>query len=159
MLEAEVRVLRQQQQYGHGLVADIAAERFAEQPIAGMNPPAWVLGHLAYALDRHATFAGGEQKLADWQQRFGKGSTLLPGAEDYPSKEALLAAWDGAIDRMIAAVESASDETLASANTGPLPNAFPTVGDFLAFSMTAHTAGHLGQLSAWRRAIGHAAMY
>ena len=31
---------------------------------------------------------------------------------------------------------------------------FPTVGDFVIFLMTAHEMDHLGQIAAWRRAMG-----
>jgi len=31
---------------------------------------------------------------------------------------------------------------------------FPTVGDFAIFLMTAHEMDHLGQIAAWRRAMG-----
>lgn len=159
MLETEIRLLRQLSDYAGGLIADIPAEKFAHQPVPGMNTPAWILGHLAYALDRHATFVGATQQLAGWQETFGKGSTLAEDAAAYPAKEEIVAAWNDAVDRMIAAVEGADDAKLAEPNPGPLPDALPTVADFLAFSMTSHTATHLGQLSAWRRADGHAALY
>jgi uncharacterized damage-inducible protein DinB len=31
---------------------------------------------------------------------------------------------------------------------------FPTVGDQMVFMMTAHEMDHLGQMAAWRRAMG-----
>jgi hypothetical protein len=34
------------------LVGEIADERLAEQPLAGVNHPAWILGHLAWTADR-----------------------------------------------------------------------------------------------------------
>ena len=30
----------------------------------------------------------------------------------------------------------------------------PTIGDFAVIMMTTHEAGHLGQVTAWRRAMG-----
>lgn len=159
MLEEPVRVLRFLQAYGDGLAAAIPAEDFAKQPAPGMNPPAWIFGHLAFALDRHATFVGGEQHLGDWKEKFGKGSMPSADAADYPTKDELLAAWRGAIDRIIAAVESAPPEAFAVENTYVAPESLPTIGDFLTFSMTGHTSLHLGQLSAWRRAIGQPSLF
>jgi hypothetical protein len=31
---------------------------------------------------------------------------------------------------------------------------FPTVGDMIVFMMTSHEMDHLGQIAAWRRAMG-----
>lgn len=159
MLEIEVRLLRQLRDYADALIGDVPADRFAHQAVPGMNPPAWILGHLAYALDRHATFVGATQQLASWQAAFGKGSSPSAEPSTIPPRDEIVAAWRGAVDRMVAAVEAADPARLAEPNPGPLPDAFPTVADFLAYSMTTHTATHLGQLSAWRRAMGNAALY
>lgn len=159
MLAEQINVLRFLQSVGDGLVADIADDDFCRQPVAGMNHPAWILGHLAYALDRHATFVGAQQHYADWQDLFGKGSTPTDDASKYPAKEELIAAWHGAIDRVIAGVQAATPEELAKPNEYVRPEALPTLGDFLTFSMTGHTATHLGQLSAWRRADGRAPLF
>ena len=156
MLEKEIALLKFARGYADSLIGDIEPGDFGKQPVAGMNSPAWILGHLAYALDRHATFAGGEQTLGAWQELFGKGS---PAAANYPPKDEIVAAWHGAVERMIATVESADDAALTAPNPGPLPDAFPTVADFLAFSMAVHTSTHLGQLSAWRRADGRPPLY
>ena len=31
---------------------------------------------------------------------------------------------------------------------------FPTVGDFVDYLLSAHEANHIGQIAAWRRAMG-----
>ena len=31
---------------------------------------------------------------------------------------------------------------------------FPTLGDYTAFVMTTHEGSHIGQIAAWRRAMG-----
>lgn len=154
MFEEQVNVLRLLQGIGDGLLADIAAEDFCKQPLPAMNHPAWILGHLTFATDRHATFVGAEQQHADWDGLFGKGSTPEADLGKYPSKEELIAAWHGSNNRIITGVQAASPETLAAPNEHVRPEALPTLGDFLTFSMVGHTSTHLGQLSAWRRASG-----
>lgn len=157
--DSPTKVLRMMQAYGDSLCADIPAEDFCKQPVAGMNHPAWTLGHLAFAADRHSRYAGGEPQLTDWETLFGLGSQPSDDPTVYPSKEQLIAAWHAANDRLLAAIESADPARFEEPTQGPLGEALPTVGDFLTFSMTAHTSMHLGQLSAWRRAMGKPAMF
>ena len=159
MLTTAINVLRFLEGYGDMLVADVSPEDFCRQPLPGMNHPAWVFGHLAYASDRHGTLVGNDQRLGDWQGMFAKGSATSDDPANYPSKDELLAAWKAANSRLIAAVEGASPERLATPNTY-LPNGLlPTLGDFLAYSMTGHTSSHLGQVSAWRRADGRPPLF
>ena len=52
MLESALRVNQFLVSYCRMLVGDIADERFTEQPLPGVNHPAWILGHLAFSADR-----------------------------------------------------------------------------------------------------------
>jgi hypothetical protein len=159
MLTNAINVLRFLEGYGDTLVADVAPEDFCRQPLPGMNHPAWVFGHLAYASDRHGSLLGNDQQLAGWQGLFAKGSATSDNPADYPSKAELLAAWHAANARLIAAVEAASPEALGATNTYLPRPPLPTLGDFLTYSMTGHTASHLGQISAWRRADGRPPLF
>ncbi|MEO1236586.1 MAG: DinB family protein [Planctomycetota bacterium] len=152
--DREIRTLRFMQGYGDDLLADIAPEDFCRQPVAKMNHPAWIIGHLAVAADHHAAEAGGTPQLVGWDRRFDFGTEPSADPADYPGKAELIDAWHAANDRYIAAVSTAAPQALAEPTRGPLAEALPTVGDFLTFSLTAHTSLHLGQLSAWRRAAG-----
>ncbi|MEM1109932.1 MAG: DinB family protein [Planctomycetota bacterium] len=152
--DKEIKVLRFMQNYGDQLLEGIAAEDFCRQPVPGMNHPAWIIGHLATAADSHAGEAGGQPELHGWDKQFGFASELSSDLTDYPGKDELVKAWHDANDRFIDAVSSASPEVLAGPTRGPLGEMLPQVSDFLAFSLTAHTSLHLGQLSAWRRAVG-----
>ena len=145
--------------YGEMLVGGLSEEEMDAQPAGGINTPAWILGHLAYAADRHATFVGGEPQLADWADRFGQSSEPPSSLDQRPGKAELIAAWNDATERLLAAFAAASDEQLDAATGGPLAESFPQVRDFLTFSLGSHTAVHLGQLSAWRRAMGKPAMF
>ena len=158
MLTPAINTFRVNVGYCDGLVADIAAEDFCEQPVPGMNHPAWIIGHLAFAADRHTGMLGAEPQLGDWRELFGKGSAL-DDASKYPSKAEVMAAWHGAAERYIAAAEAATPEQLAAPHEYVQPDKLPTLGDFITFSMTAHTATHLGQLSAWRRAMGRPSLF
>ncbi|MEM8782275.1 MAG: DinB family protein [Planctomycetota bacterium] len=154
MLEREAGVLRFMQGYGDNLLADIEPETMCTSASPDVNHPAWIVGHLALAADAHSVDAGGVAQLGDWNDRFGFGSGLTHDPADYPGKSELIDAWHAANERLIAAATSADAETLSKPKRGRLAASLPTVGDFLAFSMTGHTSLHLGQLSAWRRAMG-----
>ena len=52
MLDNAIQVNLFLMHYCQMLVGDIADERMAEQPHAGVNHPAWVVGHLAWAESR-----------------------------------------------------------------------------------------------------------
>ncbi|MEM6798134.1 MAG: DinB family protein [Planctomycetota bacterium] len=159
MLTHAINVFRVSRAYCDSLVEDIAPEDFCKQPVAGLNHPAWIVGHLAVSADRHGTFVGGVAELTGWKTKFGFGSEMSADPADYPDKATLIAAWHAAHDRYIAAAQAASPELLAGPNEYVRPEQLPTLADFITFSMTAHTAIHLGQLSAWRRADGRAPLF
>lgn len=159
MFEDEARVLRFMQGYGDMLLADVEPEDMCRQPVAGMNHPAWIVGHLAMSADQHSVSAGGRRELKAWGERFGFGSEPTAEADAYPGKDELIEAWHDANERLIAAAQSATEAQLAAPTHGPLGEAYPTVAHFLTFSMTGHTSLHLGQLSAWRRADGRPRLF
>jgi len=141
--------------YAKMLVADLDAQQMTTQPHPKMNHPAWVLGHLATSSEFGCSMLGLEAKLpADWSEKFGNGSTPVPGG-DYPGKDTLLSTLEETHQRLTIALEAADAATLGS----QMPNeefrrVMPTLGDGLVFLATGHECTHLGQLSAWRRAVG-----
>jgi hypothetical protein len=138
------------------LVADIPDERMAAQPVEGrvMNHPAFLLGHLAWANDNLLALLGGAPKLGHLKDVYGMGSRVTEERGLYASKADLLAWHQQAHQDLLAAVQAATPETLASPAPDRMRTRFPTVGTFLAALMTSHYANHLGQLSAWRRVMG-----
>jgi hypothetical protein len=63
------------------------------------------------------------------------------------------------MEQQHARVAQALSEADTAALAQPLANEkmrahFPTVGDFAIFLMTSHEMDHLGQIAAWRRAMG-----
>lgn len=159
MFDEEIKILRFMQGYGDSLLADIEPEDMCRQPVAGINHPAWIIGHLAIAADGHSKYAGGEPRLEAWHDRFNFGTKMTENLSDYPAKDELMREWHEANARLITAVSSANAAMLDAPTQGPLGQSLPTVGDFLAFSMTGHTSLHLGQLSAWRRADGRPPLF
>ena len=75
MLDSELKVNRFLMGYLRMLIADVPDERMAEQPVAGVNHPAWILGHLAYSADRGRWLLGLNRECpAEWTEMFGPGS-------------------------------------------------------------------------------------
>ena len=137
--------------------------RFARsdgEPIVS-NHPAFVFGHLSLypervvsQLQRDADSVAPSQSYA---QLFSHEATCVddPDGSIYPPMEEV-------VERMLRGYRQAS-EVLRSAEDGlflqenpleRLRSKFPTVGAALGFYVSGHMMMHLGQLSAWRRAMG-----
>lgn len=141
--------------YARQLLADLDDVQMVAQPVAGMNHPAWIVGHLIYSCQ----MIGVEMGLApwlpgDWEQRFIAGSPVEADPARYPAKDELIAMFEEATRRVRERLAQMTDAEL----DGPLPDeryreTFPTLGHAVLHILTVHTAIHLGQLSAWRRAM------
>lgn len=153
MLKSALHIFGRNLDYARRLVADLPEEGMAVQPAPGMNHAAWVTGHLAWTCDFGAGLFGLPPQLdASWAQRFDNNSQPVTDRTSYPTKAELMAALESGHARLAAIIQRATPEQLAQ----PLPyedfrSAFPTVGDAALHLLTSHEAGHLGQLSAWRR--------
>lgn len=142
--------------YARRLLVDIPEEQMTAQPTDGMNHPAWILGHLTGSFQ----LIGGEMGVKPWLSQqwlasFQTGSTPAASDSSYPGKDDLVQAFEDAQARLTAALANMESEDLDE----PLPDAryrhvFPTLGSAVLHILTTHTAVHLGQLSAWRRAMG-----
>ena len=156
MLDTEIKINLFLMQYCRMLMADIADERMAEEPLPGVNHPAWILGHLAISADHAVTRAGGEAVLPpEWKTLFGPGTKHAASRDAYPSREELFRTVEEGFERARQQAAAATPEQLAQPTANPrMKDALPTAREAVAFLLTAHLAGHLGQLSAWRRMIG-----
>lgn len=147
-------------EYAEKLAAELSDDELALQPHPGMNHAAWVLGHVALGSDLVAALLG--QSLvtdANWMTTFGPGSTPTPDRSAYPAKEQLLTTMRTTHARAIDLLSRATPEQLNQPNQTPFfPAQFPTVGALITHLLTTHAALHLGQLSAWRRALGKGAV-
>jgi hypothetical protein len=137
-------------------VADVSAADMAAQPAGIVNHPAWVIGHLAHSCE----LLGGVIGMAPWlpphcAQRYGMGSEPVADAGRYETKHAALAMLADAQARIARAIERLDESRLDA----PFPNAayrdvFPTVRHALLQVLVGHTAHHVGQVGAWRKAMG-----
>lgn len=151
--------------YGLRLVEGLASEQFVAQPMGwarekgdasrGMNHPAWILGHLNLYCGVADAMARGVVVIDPAEDRFGPKSRPLADISAYPSPALLVQEFREGHDAAAKSLEAATREVLEA------PPAFerwrvmhPTVGDMLVTLMVKHESGHLGQLSAWRRAMG-----
>jgi hypothetical protein len=142
--------------YAQMLVGEIPDEEMAGQPEGIVNHPAWTLGHLGYASDYAAILLGLEGTTPQpWVELFGRGTTPVDDRTKYPPKEEMLAALEQQHARVADAISKA-DPALFEQPTAneEFRQIMPTVGDGLAYLLVSHEATHLGQVSAWRRAMG-----
>lgn len=142
------------------LMQDVADDQMAHQPSAGINPPGWVVGHLAVVNDMALGLLGKEPRLpadkrADWNTEFGPGSDPLPQTGQYPAKAELMAALRETHAAVGEAIEGVDLSAMTDPNPiAPLAKGLPTTGDLLAHILSTHPAMHIGHLSNWRRQVG-----
>jgi hypothetical protein len=138
------------------LVKDLSDEQMVQQPNGVVSHPAWTLGHLAAASSYVAKVLGLESTFpADWEERFKTGGVPSADASTFPSKDAILAELRAQHQCVADAIVKADPAIFSK----ELPDEgarehFPTIGDFCSYLMTAHEGNHIGQIAAWRRAMG-----
>lgn len=142
--------------YAQTLAQDVAPEEMTLQPSGIPNHAAWTLGHLVLAADGAAKYMGqGSTIPENYAELFGQGTTPSTDAKIYPDKETLLKQLAEQHARATAAFETVSDDIMNEQFPNEqMRSLFPTVGDLIIYLMTSHGAGHNGQFSAWRRALG-----
>ncbi len=143
-------------QFAEMLLEAVPEERICQQPGTLKNHAAWILGHIAKSCDFAATqFDVASTFPPEWNDLFQRGSQPLSDRDLYPTKAALLTELRRQHEKLDALVEKMDDKVLARPLADEVRRQlFPTEGDFLVFVMVVHEAMHLGQLSAWRRALG-----
>jgi uncharacterized damage-inducible protein DinB len=136
------------------LVRDLSDEETVRQPHGVVNHPAWTLRHLASSSNFLAKTLGLESTTpAEWDAPSPDGAPS-GSASDYPSKAELLAALKAQHERVTEAVTNAAPELFAKDCDEQMRSYFPKVGDLIDYMLTAHEGTHIGQISAWRRAMG-----
>ncbi len=136
------------------LVKDLTDEQMVSQPHGVVNHPAWTLRHLASSSNFLAKTIGLEPTApAEWEAPSPDG-VPSSDASQYPSKSELLAALGAQHERIAEAVANADPALFASDSAEAMRSHFPKVGDIVEYMLTAHEATHIGQISAWRRAMG-----
>jgi uncharacterized damage-inducible protein DinB len=147
--------------YAKKLVEDVNESQMAVKPSSGLdNHPAFTLGHLVTAYANLMNNLTGEFILADGFKeiflRTGPGDPTLPNADAaaYPSKEKLLEEMNKQHERLVAHLLRMDEKKLKENFEWRFSSFFPTYLDRITFLCVNHYAMHLGQLAAWRRAMG-----
>jgi uncharacterized damage-inducible protein DinB len=78
----------------------------------------------------------------------------VPKPGGYPGKHVILESFKTAHERLVTITRTARTETLHALPPERFRSRFPTAGHVALHMLTNHEAVHLGQLSAWRRALG-----
>jgi hypothetical protein len=146
------------------LTEDVEDGELTVQPAAGMNHPAWILGHLTitreWVKDLLKLPARAGWDGAGWMAKFNRGSAITGARGDYPAKAELLGALEETHREIEAAARGLTEADLArEMPVERLRSVFSCVGDMVVGLMTTHEAFHMGQLSAWRRARGRKALF
>lgn len=153
--------------YSERLLIDVTSETYARLARPGgetirSNHPAFILGHLSLYPSRVMTQLGeelGETAAPEgWQAMFEPGAVCRddPDGSIYPPLEALKSRYYASYAAAKDAIAQCDDGRLQDEHDidGPLRELFPRIGMALNFYLVGHVQVHLGQLSAWRRAMG-----
>lgn len=157
MIDAVLALHQRNLDYARRLTADLNDDQLCAQPTASlMNHAAWVLGHLALVADFYACLLGRPSELPpNWHSLFGMNSCPEPDRSRYPSKAELLAALEKAYANVEQAIQAQPPSFWDQPPADPRwQSRFPTNRHMLLAMLINHDATHLGQLSAWRRALG-----
>jgi hypothetical protein len=161
MFDREIRISRHMTTGLKAIVKDLDDAQFT-RPISGaVNPPAYIVSHLAVTAD-FGLIKLGQAMLCppQWHKSFGPGSKPDPACV-YPSKAELIAAIDRGYDALRTAAVAATPEVIVKPHGVPFFNGTPieSVGDVVALLLTSHLGLHVGQLSLMRRQFGFAPLF
>ena len=143
--------------YAKRLVADLSDDQMVAQPIAGreLNHPAFMLGHLAFVADFGCSLLGHEMtSTPKFKETYSSAAKPQGDRTVYLAKADTLAVYEENHARLAAAAVAATPEILHGLPPERMRSRFPTVAHTILHMLTNHEAVHLGQLSAWRRALG-----
>lgn len=149
------------------LVDDVPAHQFARLPRIGelrvsINHPAFVLGHLALYPARVLQLCGvDDPALAPpdgYEGLFSAGKECLDDPENtiYPARDAVIGAFTDRYTRGLERLETLTEADLSrDIEIDRYREIFGSAGIGVNFLFNTHLGFHLGQLSAWRRAMGY----
>jgi hypothetical protein len=138
------------------ILAGLDDSHCALEPQPGAKTAGWLIGHLTVSGDFARRMCGLPRLCpADWPAQFNPGTEPSHQPTDYPPIATLCEMFRLVYSDLCRVASELDAQPLASMNPfAPAREAFPTVGDFLAYLMTGHLGYHLGQLVAWRAAAG-----
>jgi hypothetical protein len=145
--------------YAELLLQDIPAEKFTHMPHPTMNHPAFCIGHLALYPDKALKLVGMEDGVVEkpgYAELFEASATCVDDPDRYPPKDEVVAYFFDRYRAIQQHLPEVPESTLQQPfkGEGRAANMFQTVASAVNFYMNCHTMLHLGQISAWRRAVG-----
>lgn len=147
--------------FARELVQDLDEAQMTICPGPGLeNHPAFTLGHLVTAIALMNKYLDGDYQLPDgWEELFkrnGPGDPRKPeeNKDAYPDKRTLLDELERQHEMLYATLDQYPEEAFAGAKEWRFSTYMPTQLDTSIFMLVNHSGMHLGQLSAWRRAMG-----
>lgn len=147
--------------YAKALVQDLSDDQMTTTPSNGLeNHPAFTLGHLISGSAGLAEDLGAKFEMPDkWADLFlrkGPGDPRKPDPDKnkYPSKEMLLKELEDQHAKVRLRLVNIDIIELNKPVKWRFNTYMPTLLDLVVFMCINHEAMHLGQLAAWRRAMG-----
>lgn len=152
--------------YAGRLLSDIPDDKFATFARVGngmihSNHPAFVCGHLSLYAPKILADLGLDnasiQPPDSYQTLFSKDAQCEDDADRkrYPAAEELRTTLIDGYTAVANALQQADDEIFLGENPNEVMRGkFPTTGAMHGFYVGGHFMIHMGQVSAWRRAIG-----
>src|SRR5262245_28313939 len=108
MFDQELKLYAMALDYCKKSAAEIDESKMTHQPAPAMNPPLWIMGHLAVATDYALMNLGQKPQCPkDWHKAFGMGSKCLTEMSPRPTKAELLKAIETGHERVAAAARAA----------------------------------------------------
>ena len=152
--------------YAERLLKDVRPDQFARHARIGQteiesNHPAFIYGHLSLYAPRVIQQTGGDSAAflppSEFEQRFSKDAQCVDDADGsiYPPMDQVTSVMLAGYRAAAEALENAADDVFERENPNEVMRSkFPTNGAMLGFYVGGHFMLHMGQMSAWRRAMG-----
>ncbi len=152
--------------YARNLLKDIKPEEFARFARVGgtvieSNHPAFILGHLSLYPPRVITELGGDaSKITppqQYEELFSHQAKCVddPDGSIYPPMDQIMAMMLSGYEAAEQILSVSEDRKFLESNPNErMRERFATKGAMHGFYVGGHLMMHLGQLSAWRRAMG-----
>lgn len=152
--------------YADRMMEGVTPEQFARFATVGgqtieSNHPAFILGHLSLYPSRVVSDLGGDvtaiAPTEKYEALFSPQATCLddPDGKLYPAMEEIVSKFSNAHAAAIEAVLAADDSAFAPENPNErMRSKFGSIGAMHGFYLGGHMMIHMGQFSAWRRAMG-----
>ncbi|MGA3080207.1 MAG: DinB family protein [Terracidiphilus sp.] len=131
----------------------LADEEWVRRPTDSINHILWIVGHLC-CVRSYLLKQLGEDWSKPWLALYGRGKKPDDTVPAPTPQEAMLA-WNESCERLSAAMESVSAETLATPSTNGPPSPDGMLSGVVNF-LSYHETYHLGQASYIRAWLGHA---